>query len=149
MPKGCCDHVKQWKGVTEDSTEPLELFDLERFSKPLQICRAIHGRTKGNIGEVKQTKCAPYLMMVKAMLVSARHVEAGVSTLISNTDIQAITGNRKDHVLKACGYCKKVCAWERLCDIGMELILDDVEVRCVMFIHQKRGPSRKTFVNLP
>jgi len=146
-----CNFVLKWSG----GQTPIYLQEMERFSKHLALKRVdIPANIFGALAKLKLSESPQYIVAVcEAMLTSPdQFVRGGFSTLMTTTDIAAITGKTlQPAVTAAADYMKRARVWmegRKFTPETKTKKLGDLDVKCVMHVHGKRVRTRKQYESL-
>jgi hypothetical protein len=145
-----CAYVGKWSGGQQGRL----LKDLDKFAKGLPMHRELSAASLGALAKVDINSAGLYVTaMVKAMLAApAQYVRDSESRLFTSTDIAAIGGRCKPHVLTAIDVMAKGREIAAAAGLDMHAVevtkaISDLDVRLVMHVHGKVVAVRGKFAS--
>jgi hypothetical protein len=146
-----CAYVGKWSGGQQGHL----LKDLDKFAKGLPVNRELSAASLGALAKVDIHSAGLYVTaVVKAMLAApAQYVRDSESRLFTSSDIAAIGGRCKPHVVTAIevmAKCREIVAAAGLDmhDLEITKAVSDLDVRLVMHVHGKVVAGRGKFASL-
>ena len=128
-----------------------EEVDYDKFVKCVSLLREVPAEFYGELAEVPCSQAPRYIIAVlkAAMTAPDRWVIGGKSRLMTAQDLASIASKSKEQVTKAAQIIETASALLDKAGIAdraaSALALGTLEVRLVMFVHQKSAPGRRVF----
>ena len=149
--KKLCEFVKIWSGGEGAGI----LKEMEIYERTLSVKRKIYPTDMLELSRIELFEAQKYVpAMVKALLNAPTANSTGHATLFGKGDFTSLNfgGRNVPFAIDAnklmVAADKFLGAYARLPAATKTKLLSDLEVRCVMHVHQKRFDTRKTYNNL-
>jgi hypothetical protein len=147
-----CDFVRVWSGGADGHIRT----DLESFERTLTVKRKVAPSDLRAFSKLELAEAPRYVTaMVKALLSAPpMMVHDGVANIFSNTDLFSLSvgGKNRQFALEACRIMiagsNFLDAYSRLDETEKLKYTSELEVRCVMHVHQKKADTRVNFPSL-
>ena len=149
--KKLAEFVRAWSG----GEDGFILKDLEAYERTLKVKRKLYPHDLQLLGKIDFMDGSRYVpAMVKAMLNAPTADSTGHAALFTNSDFSSLQPNAKgrpfakeasDMMDSATSFLK---AYSRLEPTVQKKLVSDLEVRCVMHVHQKKCETRASYKSL-
>ena len=149
--KKLSEFVRVWSGGEDGHI----LKDLESYERTLKVKRKLYPHDLQSLSKLDFVDAPRYIpAMVKAMLNAPQADSTGHANLFTNGDFNSLQANGKarpfaketnDIINAASSFLN---AYGRFTPTMQAKLLSDLEVRCVMHVHQKRCDTRVSYKSL-
>lgn len=149
--KKLSEFVRVWSGGQDGYI----LKDLEAYEKTLKVKRKLYSQDLQALSKIEFIEGSRYIpAMVKAMLNAPTTDSTGHAVLFTNSDYSSLQPNAKarpfareaNEIMEAGR--QFLLAYGRLSPTSQAKLLSDLEVRCVMHVHQKKCETRTSYHSL-
>ena len=149
--KKLAEFARAWSGGEDGHI----LRELEAYERTLRVKRKLYPHDLHALAKIDLVDGSKYVpAMVKAMLNAPTADSTGHAVLFSSSDVSSllIGGKSRPYAKEANGMMQAatnfLTAYSRLTPSFQAKLLSDMEVRCVMHVHQKRCDTRASYKSL-